>query len=57
MARSVSRAGEHYGHRHDDLRLRTEYRQHLREAQKNVDESIIEEILGGKVGFSRTTYE
>lgn len=56
MARSVQSAGDYYGHRHDDLRLRTEYRQHLREAQKDSDESIIDSLLGEKVGFSRTEY-
>lgn len=57
MARSIQRAGEYYGHRHDDLRLRTEYRQHLRESSKKANQSIVEGILGEKVGFARTDYE
>ena len=57
MARAIQRAGEYYGHKHDDLRLRTDYRQHLREAQKDTDKSIVEGILGEKVGFARTEWQ
>lgn len=57
MARSIQRAGDYYGHQHDDLRLRTEYREHLRESSKKTDQSIIEGIIGEKVGFARTEYE
>lgn len=56
MARSIQPAGEYYGHKHDDLRLRTEYRGHLRESNKKTDQSIVESILGEKVGFARTDY-
>lgn len=34
MARSIQRAGDYYGHKHSDLRLMTEYRDHLRETRK-----------------------
>lgn len=54
MARSVQSAGDYYGHRHEDLRLRSEYRQHLREANNNPED--IESLLDHTPGFSRTTY-
>lgn len=56
MARAIQRVGEYYGHKHDDLRLRTEYRQHLRESRKKSDNDVARSILGDKVGFARTDY-
>lgn len=56
MARAIQPAGEYYGHKHDDLRLRTEYRQHLRESRRKSDNDVVRSILGEKVGFARTDY-
>lgn len=55
MSRKVTRVGDHFGHKHSDLRLLSEYRDHLKESETIGKQKEVEQLLKTS-GFSRTTY-
>lgn len=53
MPRAVTRVGEQFGHKNEDLRLRTSYNEHLR--KKSPQRKEVLEVLKSP-SISRVTY-